>query len=409
MRRFVPVSLALVAAACSGKPRTPRIRRRRRRPSRRGRAGAARAAPPPPPMTLAQPASSPTGSTTTADPCTDFFQYACGGFIKTAEIPADRSSGARPIVVKKRSEDFLHEVLEEAATDAARRRRRCTKIGDYYAACMDEAAIEKAGDRADPAAARRDRQGRPTPKSAARSVAALHAVGVLAPFFDLGRRQDFADATQVIAGLDQAGLGLPDRKYYLSNTGTIPKTRTAYHAHIERMFQLLGLDDKARRPPPPTRSASRPRSRSSQQDEVDAPRSARDLSPRRARRPRARTRRASRGATTSRRSDIGDGHRDHGQRPDVLHRRREADRRARSRPRSALPDVDRAARRGAATCRRRGSTRRSRCDKELVGREGAAAALAPLRAPRRRRPRRAARPVVRQGKFAGDAKRARSI
>ena len=183
-------------------------------------------------MSLSQSGIVPTWIDTGADPCQDFFAYACGGFTKTAQIPPDRSSWGAIQLVTKDNEDFLRTVLEDAA------RQPNDKLGTYYAACMDEDGIEKLGvapiqPLLDEVAKVKDAA------TAAHAVTTLHADG-LTPFFELGPQQDFADATQVIASIDQAGLGLPDKKYYLDSKGTLPKTRAAYQAHVQRMFALLG-------------------------------------------------------------------------------------------------------------------------------------------------------------------------
>jgi len=203
----------------------------------------------PPTMSLSQTGIVPTWIDKGADPCQDFFAYACGGFTKDAQIPPDRSSwGAIQLVVKD-NEEFLKKVLEDAAASKGGD-PVAEKIGGYYAACMDEDGIEKAGTTPiqpylDAIAKIYDpvKYGSAKPPavetSAANAIITLQAAGYT-PFFSIEPQQDFADATQVIAGLDQAGLGLPDKKYYLDSKGTMPKTRAAYQAHIERMFGLLG-------------------------------------------------------------------------------------------------------------------------------------------------------------------------
>jgi putative endopeptidase len=188
-------------------------------------------------MTLAQAGIVPAWMDRSVDPCTDFFAYACGGFTKTAEIPPDRSSWSAIQLVVKDNEDMLRKVLEDAAAkpggDPVRER-----IGAYYAACMDEDAIERTGTA--PIQPLLDEIARVKDgKSAARAVIVLHTHAVF-PFFAIGPQQDYGNATQVIAALDQAGLGLPDRKYYLDSTGTLPRTRQVYQQHIERMFALAG-------------------------------------------------------------------------------------------------------------------------------------------------------------------------
>jgi predicted metalloendopeptidase len=190
-------------------------------------------------MSLAESGIVPGWLDSSADPCQDFFAYACGGFTKTAEIPPDRSSWGAIQLVQKDSEEFLRTVLEDAAA-ATSPDADTAKLGTFYAACMDEAKIEQAGVR--PLQPMLDAIAQvKNGATAAHAVIAMQAQG-FTPFFDVSPFQDFADATQVIAAIDQAGLGLPDRKYYLENTGAIPKARDAYRAHAARMFQLLGYD-----------------------------------------------------------------------------------------------------------------------------------------------------------------------
>jgi putative endopeptidase len=197
---------------------------------------------PAPPMSLSDSGIVPEWLDATADPCQDFFQYACGGFLATAKIPPDRSSWGAILIVEQRQEDLLRKILEQAAR-APGADPVTTKLGDYYAACTDEAAIEKAG--IAPIQPMLDEIARVKDwKSAVHAVIDLHADGVF-PLFDVGPAQDYADATLVIASFDQGGLGLPDRDYYLENRGNMKQVRDTYRAHVERMFALTGLD-KAR-------------------------------------------------------------------------------------------------------------------------------------------------------------------
>jgi predicted metalloendopeptidase len=192
-------------------------------------------------MTLAQSGIVPDWIDSTVDPCTDFYEFACGGFLKTATIPPDRSSwGAIELVVKD-AEDFLHEVLDSAAK-AGPGDPMTEKLGSYYAACMDEAAIDRAGTA--PIQPLLDVIGKVSDaRTAAAAIIALHADGIFA-MFSISPGQDFADATQVIANLDQSQLGLPDREYYFEAKGRMANTRGVYLAHLGRLFQLLGRSER---------------------------------------------------------------------------------------------------------------------------------------------------------------------
>src|SRR5262249_27798926 len=195
-----------------------------------------------PQMTLAESGIVPEWLDQTADPCADFFAYACGGFLRTAVIPPDRASWGAVSIVQKGNEELLRDVLEKAAANAGGDPVK-KKIGDHYAACMDLDGIERAGTaplRPLLAVIAKAKDGR----TAADAVIALHAAAV-SPFFAIGPVQDYADATQVIAQLDQesgfgsAGpLGLPDRDYYLESGGNLKQVREAYRAHVGRMLAL---------------------------------------------------------------------------------------------------------------------------------------------------------------------------
>ncbi|MFO0555798.1 MAG: M13 family metallopeptidase [Polyangiaceae bacterium] len=177
------------------------------------------------------------------DPCDDFYKFACGGWEASTEIPADRSRWSRSFSeIDQRNEADLKTILESAVP---KRKEESTvgKLGRFYAACMDTAAIDKAG--AKPLAnILASIQKVKNPESAIATIAKLHTYGVWA-FFDISSGQDSADATKMIALMDQNGLGLPDRDYYLSNDSDKTKIRDQYKAHVEAMFKLNGLDDKA--------------------------------------------------------------------------------------------------------------------------------------------------------------------
>ena len=175
----------------------------------------------------------------TADACGDFYQFACGGWLAHTEIPADKSRWTRSFSeIYERNEQTLRDILERAAAepapDAVTR-----QIGDFWSACMDEAAVEKAG--AKPLAPLLALVGKVRDvRSLSAAVAALHRRKIWA-LFDVSGEQDFGDATRVIAQLDQNGLGLPDRDYYVRDDDKAKELRATYVGHVERMLGLAGL------------------------------------------------------------------------------------------------------------------------------------------------------------------------
>ena len=106
------------------------------------------------------------------DPCTDFYEFACGGWTKNQPIPADRSAWGRAQELQERNNTTLRRILEEAGRNASDVDTR--KIGDYYASCMDESAINGEGRHAARAGAEQDRGAdRPARSAGARRRAPL--------------------------------------------------------------------------------------------------------------------------------------------------------------------------------------------------------------------------------------------
>jgi endothelin-converting enzyme/putative endopeptidase len=170
------------------------------------------------------------------DPCRDFYQYACGGWIAKNPVPADRRSIGRFQEVQERNFLILRRILETTPADSTEADRK--KAADYYAACMDESRIEAKG-LVPIAADLATIDALVNPDDLPILVAYLHTIG--APvFFRFNSQTDLRDATQAIADVDQGGLSLPDRDYYLKTDARSMEIRAKFAAHVERMFVLAG-------------------------------------------------------------------------------------------------------------------------------------------------------------------------
>jgi endothelin-converting enzyme/putative endopeptidase len=175
-----------------------------------------------------------------ASPCDDFYQYACGGWIKATEIPGDEASWYRSFsVIRERNEEILKGILEAKAKGEAGDDKYGKVLGDFYASCMDEDAIEKAGTRSlEPWLKAID--AIKDPASLTRTLGKLQSDG-LGMVWDLSAAQDFGDATQVVGMLWQGGLGMPEKEYYLDEkTPKMVELRATYEKHIKAMLQLAG-------------------------------------------------------------------------------------------------------------------------------------------------------------------------
>jgi putative endopeptidase len=173
------------------------------------------------------------------DPCVDFYQYACGNWLKKAEIPADRSSWVSFEEVEERNLATLRNILEKAAAGGPERSAIDQKIGDYYSACMDEKAVDAKG--LDPLKPELDRVAAASDKSALiESVARVHLIGPN-PLFRFYSSPDLHNADMVIAYIDQGGLTLPDRNYYIKEDDQkMAEMRKQLVAYVTSMFTLAG-------------------------------------------------------------------------------------------------------------------------------------------------------------------------
>jgi putative endopeptidase len=170
------------------------------------------------------------------DPCVDFYQFACGAWMIASPLPADQQIWWRGSELDEHIRAVLATVLREAAAGLGLRTENRRNIGDYYASCLDQAAIDAKGLR--PFALELEHIAAIKEKSdLARVVARLHLIGA-APLFRFSSIQDYSNATIMIAVADQDGFALPDRDYYL--TGEFKSERAAYRVHLERIFGLLG-------------------------------------------------------------------------------------------------------------------------------------------------------------------------
>ena len=170
--------------------------------------------------------------------CQDFNQYANGGWIKANPIPSDQSEWGSFSVLEEQNRESLHKVLEKVSKAANAPGSDDQKVGDFYAGCMDEAAIEAQG--AKPLQgqlAAIDAIAKPADLDAA--IARLQLSGVNA-VFNFGSDQDRKNSSEVIAGAYQGGLGLPDRDYYTKTDDEAKKLRDEYLAHVTKMLTLLG-------------------------------------------------------------------------------------------------------------------------------------------------------------------------
>ena len=216
--RFVPV---LLLAACSALAQTA------------PNADAAKPAPPP-----AIKSFDLTAIDKTADPCTDFYQFACGNWVKSNPVPGDQVRWARSFsLLGERNRYLLWQELDAAATSPKSALEK--QYGNYFAACMNTDLVEKKGLTPLQPAFKRI-AGLTDAHKLANLIGELVAEGNPAPLFNFGVEQDDKDSSKQIAGVMQGGLSLPDRDYYIVDSKRFQEIRKQYVEHLVRMFTLAG-------------------------------------------------------------------------------------------------------------------------------------------------------------------------
>jgi endothelin-converting enzyme/putative endopeptidase len=172
------------------------------------------------------------------DPCVDFYQYACSNWIKSNPIPSDYTDWISFTEVEEHNNAVLRRILEKASVNDPKRSPSLQKIGDFYASCMDEEAANKK--RYTPLQPELDKIAAVKDKAQMIEVMAHESLLGPNPLFSFYSSPDIHNAGMTIAFIDQGGIVLPDRDYYLKDDADMVAIRKTYTDHVAKMFTLIG-------------------------------------------------------------------------------------------------------------------------------------------------------------------------
>jgi putative endopeptidase len=172
------------------------------------------------------------------DPCVDFYRFACGNWIKNNPIPPDYTDWVSFTEVQEHNYVVLRDVLEKASVNASGRSPNVQKIGDFYSSCMDEQEANKKGYA--PLKPELDRIAGVKDKSQMLEVMAHESLLGPNPLFSFFSQPDLHNADMTIANIDQGGITLPDRDYYLKDDADMVTIRKAFTDHMTKMFAMIG-------------------------------------------------------------------------------------------------------------------------------------------------------------------------